>query len=129
MRPLVMPAVLAASASLAAAAGAPARAQPISLLPPAVAPPARLPSVPEYEVPPAPLQAQPRAGTVIIVPPSAPTVTYALLPGHWALDGARWLWVPPETVPRRVVPADLVQGRYVWRGGRYVWVPTHYDYP
>ena len=59
-------------------------------------------------------------------PPSVPTVTYALLPGHWALHGAKYVWVPPETVPRRVEAATLVPGRYVWRDGAYVWVPAHY---
>ena len=59
-------------------------------------------------------------------PPPVPTITRALLAGHWALDGADWKWVPPETVPRRVRTAPLMQGRYVWRSGQYVWVPAHF---
>jgi hypothetical protein len=60
-------------------------------------------------------------------PPQVPTtITRALLAGHWALDGADWIWFPPETVPRRVQTAPLVQGKYVWRGGQYVWVPAHF---
>jgi len=59
--------------------------------------------------------------------PDQPVVTYALLPGHWQLQGAQYVWVPPETVPRPVAYWRLVQGRYVWRGGNWVWVPAHYE--
>lgn len=59
-------------------------------------------------------------------PPSPPPITYALLPGHWKLDGWRYVWVPPETVLRRVEERSLVPGHFVWRGGRWVWVPTSY---
>ena len=55
-----------------------------------------------------------------------PVITRALLPGHWALQGARYVWVSPETTLRRVQSAGLVPGAYVWRNGAYVWVPTHY---
>ena len=55
-----------------------------------------------------------------------PVITRALLPGHWALHGARYVWIPPETTLRRVQSAGLVPGSYVWRNGAYVWVPTHY---
>ena len=55
-----------------------------------------------------------------------PTITRALLPGHWALHGARYVWIPPETRLRRVQTAGLVPGAYVWRDGAYVWVPAHY---
>jgi hypothetical protein len=60
-------------------------------------------------------------------PPPQPVITRALLPGHWALRGARYVWVPPETTLRRVQSAGLVPGAYVWRNGAYVWVPTHYE--
>jgi hypothetical protein len=60
-------------------------------------------------------------------PPPQPVITRALLPGHWALHGARYVWVPPETTLRRVQSAGLVPGAYVWRNGAYVWVPTHYE--
>ncbi len=59
--------------------------------------------------------------------PDQPIVTYALLPGHWQLQGAQYVWVPPETVPRPVAYWQFVQGRYVWRGGEWVWVPAHYE--
>jgi hypothetical protein len=59
--------------------------------------------------------------------PAQPTVTYALLPGHWQLKGAQYVWVPPETVPRPVAYWRFVEGRYVWRGGEWVWVPAHYQ--
>ena len=59
--------------------------------------------------------------------PAQPIVTYALLPGHWQLRGAQYVWVPPETVPRPVTYWRFVQGRYVWRGGEWVWVPAHYE--
>ena len=55
-----------------------------------------------------------------------PVITRALLPGHWAPHGARYVWIPPETTLRRVQSAGLVPGSYVWRDGAYVWVPTHY---
>jgi len=46
-------------------------------------------------------------------PPAAtqPMVTYALLPGHWHLEGARYVWVPPETVPRPVEDRPFIQGQ------------------
>ena len=62
-------------------------------------------------------------------PPLGPSVTYALLPGHWQLRGARWIWVPPDTRLRPVQAVSLTPGRYVWLNGAYVWVPAHYGYP
>jgi WXXGXW repeat (2 copies) len=59
------------------------------------------------------------------LPAPQPVITRALLPGHWALHGARYVWVPPETTLRRVQSAAFVPGAYVWRNGAYVWVPTH----
>jgi hypothetical protein len=59
--------------------------------------------------------------------PAPPIVTYALLPGHWQLQGAEYVWVPPETVPRPVAYWRFVQGRYVWRGSEWIWVPAHYE--
>jgi YXWGXW repeat-containing protein len=59
--------------------------------------------------------------------PAQPTVTYALLPGHWQLRGAQYFWVPPETIPRPVTYWRFVEGYYVWRGGEWVWVPGHYE--
>lgn len=59
-------------------------------------------------------------------PPGPPPVTKALLPGHWQLDGANWVWVPPETRLRRVEERPLVLGAYVWREGAWRWVPPHY---
>jgi hypothetical protein len=61
-------------------------------------------------------------------PPNSVT-TRALLPGHWALHGSNYVWVPPETRLREVQNAALVQGGYVWRHGSYVWVPTHHAEP
>jgi len=63
---------------------------------------------------------------VTLPPPGPPSVTYALLPGHWQLEGARYVWVPPETALRRVEARPLVEGRYVWRDGEWHWVPPHY---
>jgi hypothetical protein len=59
--------------------------------------------------------------------PVQPIVTYALLPGHWQVHGAQYVWVPPETVLRPVAYWRYVQGRYVWRDGEWVWVPAHYE--
>jgi hypothetical protein len=61
----------------------------------------------------------------VTTPPPQPVITRILLPGLWELRGARYVWVPPETTPRRVHSAALVAGAYVWRNGAYVWVPTH----
>ena len=59
--------------------------------------------------------------------PDQPIVTYALLPGHWQLQGAQYVWVPPESVPRPVAYWRFVQGRYVWRGGNWIWLPAYYE--
>jgi WXXGXW repeat (2 copies) len=59
-------------------------------------------------------------------PPGPPPVTYALLPGHWRLRGATYVWVPPETRLHPVEDRPFVAGRYVWRDGGWVWVPSHY---
>jgi hypothetical protein len=66
----------------------------------------------------------PRLAAPAAPPAPQPVITRALLPGHWALHGARYVWVPPETTPRRVQSDALVPGAYVWRNGAYVWVPT-----
>ena len=62
---------------------------------------------------------------VTLPPPGPPSVTYALLPGHWQLEGARYVWAPPETALRRVEARQVVEGRYVWREGEWYWVPAH----
>lgn len=90
-------------------AAAPLPAQPIDLLAPPTA------TAPPSPVTPAP----PAAGP--------PVVTYALLPGHWQLQGAQYVWVPADTVPRPVVSGRLVQGHYVWRAGEWIWVPAHFE--
>ena len=59
--------------------------------------------------------------------PMQPTVTYALLPGHWQLQGSQYVWVPPETIPRPVTYWRFVEGQNVWRGGEWVWAPAHYE--
>jgi hypothetical protein len=74
-------------------------------------------------VPPPPVPPSPSAATA---PPPQPPVTYALLPGHWRLDGWQYEWVPPETIQRRVDDRLLVQGHYIWRGGRWEWTPTRF---
>ncbi len=70
----------------------------------------------------------PLPAPVTPAPPAAgpPVVTYALLPGHWQLQGAQYVWVPADTVPRPVVSGRLVQGHHV-RAGEWVWVPAHFD--
>jgi hypothetical protein len=55
-----------------------------------------------------------------------PPATYALLPGHWELHGWKYVWVPPENLPRRVEYRPFVLGHYVWRDRRWTWVPSHY---
>jgi len=58
--------------------------------------------------------------------PPVPTVTYALLPGHWQLAGARYVWVPAETSLRRVEDRPFLQRHYVWSGGAWTWMPSHF---
>ena len=77
-------------------------AQPISLTPaPIVATP-----IP----PPIPVVTAP---AVVLPPP----VTEALLPGHWQLEGARYVWVPPETRLRPVQLRPLLLVENVWKDG------------
>ena len=114
---------VAAIVGLVAAAATAARAQPVDLSPGAPSQPDRA-YVP-YDTRTG--QPQSPGPVVTLPPPAAPTVTYALLPGHWALRGADYVWVPPERVLRPVQSGTLAPGRFVWRGGAYVWVPAHYD--
>lgn len=73
------------------------------------------------------LVGRPVAAAPNVIPaPQVPRVSYALLPGHWQLDGARYVWVPPETRPRRVEDRAFAQAHYVWRGGEWTWVPSHF---
>lgn len=58
-------------------------------------------------------------------PPLPPPISYALLPGHWQLDGARYVWVPPDRIQRRAVDRALLPNQYDWRDGRWVFVPQH----
>ena len=81
-----------------------------------------------------PLPAAPIASAPVVVasppsppPPEPPPVTRALLPGHWQLRGANYVWMPPETTLRRVEERLYVQGRYAWRSGAWVWLPAHYQ--
>ena len=76
--------------------------------------------------PPPPATPSPVADATL-PPPDPPQVTYALLPGHWQLEGTRYVWVPPETALRRAEARPLVEGRYVWRDGEWHWVPAHYE--
>ena len=76
-----------------------------------------------------PVPPEPVASAPAVIPapaPLVPTVTYALLPGHWQLDGAQYAWVPPETRLRRVEDRPFVQGGYVWRTGAWTWVPSRF---
>ncbi len=94
------------------AAQVPPPGAPVSLAPPGVV---------AISPPPPPSEA-----TVVPAAPPQPSVTYALLPGHWQLNGARYVWIPPETRLRRVVDRPLVPGVNVWKGGRWVFVRQHY---
>lgn len=67
-----------------------------------------------------------RSGRYGPAAPGAPSVTYALLPGHWQLQGATAVWIPPETTLRRVESRPFIEGHYVWRGGAWVWIASHY---
>ncbi|MEO8714331.1 MAG: hypothetical protein ABI369_04900 [Acetobacteraceae bacterium] len=103
---------------LPAGANAPLRTSaggPIPLWPPEAVAPA-VPSV--VSEPPA-----------VVVPPQPPPVTYAQLPGHWQLDGPRYVWIRPDRTPRRVVERAVVPNQYAWRDGRWVFVPQHHVAP
>jgi hypothetical protein len=70
------------------------------------------------------------AGPVVApVTPPPPAVTRALLPGHWQLRGAAYVWAPPETTLRVVQDRPLIPGQNVWQDGSWVFVPTHYATP
>ncbi len=58
--------------------------------------------------------------------PPESVITRALLPGYWALSGARYVWVPAETTLRTVEITQLVPDGYAWRDGSYLWIPTHH---
>lgn len=89
---------------------------------------------------PRPASAQPNKpdrSAVISAPlPAAPTppvlaqpmVTSALLPGHWRLEGAQYVWITPDKEPRPVENQPAIEGYYVyhWDDGQWVWVPPHY---
>jgi hypothetical protein len=68
----------------------------------------------------------PHLATLPPPPQQEPSVTYALLPGHWHLVGARYVWIPPATVLRRVEDRPIVGGVNVWRDGHWTFVPQHY---
>ena len=107
-RPGLLILILAPAALLTTAV----RTQPIPLIsPPIVARPLPPPSQVVAEVP------------VIELPPP---VTKALLSGHWQLEGARYVWVPPETHLRPIQLRPLLLGENVWKDGKWVYVPTHY---
>src|SRR5215472_2400376 len=113
---------------MAAAAPGVAAAQPIDLLAPAVtAGRGDLPSSdtcrPISPEAPVPSTASPAPPPIARPAPSLtqPTATYALLPGHWQLEGAQYVWVPPETVPRPVEYRPFIEGHYSWRDGQWVW--------
>jgi hypothetical protein len=81
-----------------------------------------------------PNEPHPTAVTSVSLPvaPTAPAVmppmvTSALLPGHWRLEGAQYVWVPPDKVPRPVEYWPLIEGRFVfdWGDGKWVWTPPH----
>ena len=75
----------------------------------------------------APTPLQPAAPMVVAaIPPGPPPVTKALLPGRWELQGAKYVWVTPDTDLRRVDERPWQQGRYVWGDRAWVWVPAHY---
>ena len=69
----------------------------------------------------------PPPGATVSSMPVQPMFTYALVPGHWQLDGTRYVWVPPDETPRPVQYWGWVGGEYVWRGGAWVWVSARYE--
>ena len=75
------------------------------------------------------------AQVVVRVGPPAPIVEtrpvrpgpeFEWIAGYHRWDGARYVWVPPETSRRRVEDRPFVQGHYVWRGGAWTWTPSHF---
>ena len=51
---------------------------------------------------------------------------WAAYVGIRKLEGARYVWVPPETRLRPVQLRPLLLGENVWKDGKWVYVPTHY---
>lgn len=61
-----------------------------------------------------------------VAPDGLPTSLYRLEPGHWQLQGAESVWVPPQSVPQPVSVQPIVSARRVWDGDRWVLVPEHF---
>ena len=75
-----------------------------------------------------PMQASaPATAAAVPARPGPQPVSYGLLPGHWQLEGARYVWIPPETTLRRVEARPLVESRYVWRDGKWHWAAARYS--
>src|SRR5271166_5670188 len=65
--------------------------------------------------------------TPLPVSPAPPVSKFVLLPGHWQLDGYRYVWVKGDETLRPVEARRFAQGRYVWRDRAWVWVPDHFE--
>ncbi len=92
--------VYAACIGLSAFICAPARAQP-SRLAPATQPGGHIAHSETGSITAEPLSEPPMTSTkpALVGQPAPPisVTTRALLPGHWALHGSNYVWVPPET--------------------------------
>jgi hypothetical protein len=86
----------------------------------AAAPAAVAQPLPPPPLPPTPFPSAPG-------PPPPRPHTFAMLPGHWQLDGATYVWVKGDDTLRPVEPHPFVQGHYAWRDRAWVWVPDHYE--
>ena len=60
-------------------------------------------------------------------PPRPPVRIFVLMPGHWRLDGSRYVWVRGDNALRPVEPRRFVQGHWLWRDRVWMWVPDHYE--
>jgi len=65
--------------------------------------------------------------TPLPVSPAPPVSKFVLLPGHWQLDGYRYVWVKGDETLRPVEARRFAQGRYVWRDRAWVRVPDHFE--
>lgn len=70
--------------------------------------------------------ASPPPSPPLTMPIPPPAVLYRLEAGHWQLQGARSVWVEPQSIPQRVSVEPLVPSRQVWIGDRWILVPEHF---
>jgi len=72
----------------------------------------------------APAPPPPARAEMLPPPPAVDTQIMTWQPGHWAWNGAGWVWLGGTYVPRAHPTADWEPGHWAPRpGAGYIWVP------